>query len=127
MCEILPFFHSPAVVRKGTFLHNFFFSEYAFWSQVGASGVVYLSFLRIYGGSVFHGSQGSIDKREEIKMIFFWRCYVWNITIFSQPRGGQKRHFFAQFFFFWICILITGRCIWGGLFEFFENLWWKKW
>ena len=25
MCEKLPFFHSPAVVRKGTFLHNFFF------------------------------------------------------------------------------------------------------
>ena len=49
MCEKLPFFHSPAVVRKGTFLHNFFFSEYWFWSQVGASGVVYLSFLRIYG------------------------------------------------------------------------------
>ena len=24
------FFHSPAVVRKGTFLHNFFFSEYRF-------------------------------------------------------------------------------------------------
>ena len=39
MCEKLPFFHSPAVVRKGTFLHNFFFSEYRFWSQVGASGV----------------------------------------------------------------------------------------
>ena len=49
MCEKLPFFHSPAVVRKGTFLHNFFFFEYRFWSQVGASGVVYLSFLRIYG------------------------------------------------------------------------------
>ena len=24
MCEKLPFFHSPMVVRKGTFLHNFF-------------------------------------------------------------------------------------------------------
>ena len=48
MCEKLPFFHSPAVVRKGTILHNFFFSEYRFWSQVGASGVVYLSFLSIY-------------------------------------------------------------------------------
>ena len=50
---------------------------------------------------------------------------MWKITIFSQPRGGQKRHFFAQFFFLRILILITGRCIWGGLFEFFENLWWK--
>ena len=49
MCEKLPFFHSPAVVRKGTFLNNFFFSEYQFWSQVSASGVVYLCFLRIYG------------------------------------------------------------------------------
>ena len=47
MCEKLPFLHSPAVVRKGTFLHNLFFSEYRFWSQVGASGVVYLSFLKI--------------------------------------------------------------------------------
>ena len=49
MCEKLPFFLSPAVVRKGTFLQNFFFSEYRLWSQVGASGVVYLSFLRMYG------------------------------------------------------------------------------
>ena len=48
MCEKLPFFHSPAVVRKGTILHNFFVSEYRFWSQVGASGVVYLGFLSIY-------------------------------------------------------------------------------
>ena len=208
MCEKLPFFHvlNPAVVRKGTFLHNFFFFEYRFWSQVGASGVVNLSvmcfsqprggqkrhffaqffFLRMYGvknykffsaaqwhikgsvfliqtffsgilnflffctitpitgylgvyfmaqwhikvpgvqtflngKSVFHGSQ------RRNKNDFFWRCHVWKITIFSQPRGGQKRHFFAQFFFLWISILITGRCIWGGLFEFFENLWWKKW
>ena len=37
MCEKLPFFPSPAVVRKGTFLHNLFFSEYGFWSQVAAS------------------------------------------------------------------------------------------
>ena len=73
-------------------------------------------------GSVFHGSQGSLAKSEEIRMIFFLRCHVWKITIFSQPRGGQKRHYFAQFFFLWISILITGRCIWGGLFEFFENL-----
>ena len=48
MCEKLPFFLSPAVVRKGTFLHNFF--------------------LRI-------------------------------------------------------SIVIISRCIWGGLFEFFENVW----
>ena len=52
MCEKLPFFLSPAVVRKGTILHNFFFSEYRF--------------------------------------------------------------------------VITGWCIWGGLFEFFENLCWKN-
>ena len=48
MYEKLPFFLSPAVVRKGTFLHNFFFFEYRF--------------------------------------------------------------------------VITGWCIWGGFFEFFENL-----
>ena len=77
-------------------------------------------------GSVFHGSQGSLAKCEEMRMIFFWRCHVWKITIFSQPRGGQKRPFFAQFVFLWIWILIAGRCIWGGLFEFFENLWWKN-
>ena len=55
-------------------------------------------------GSVFHGSQGSLAKCEEMRMIFFWRCHVWKITIFSQPRGGQKRHFFAQFFFLRISI-----------------------
>ena len=37
-------------------------------------------------------------------MIFFWRCHVWTITIFSQPRGGQKRHYFVQFFFLRISI-----------------------
>ena len=155
------FFTAPRWSEKALFC-TLFFSEYWFWSQVGASGVVYLSFFRIYGekmiifqhndilrnfriqtfldfwifwlksllrlfGSVFHGSQGSMAKCEEIRMIFFWKCHVWKITIFSQPRGGQKRHFFAQFFLLWIWILITGRCIWGGLFEFFENLWWKKW
>ena len=44
------------------------------------------------------------------------------LPFFFQPRGGQKRHFFAQFFFLRISILITSRCIWGGLFEFFENV-----
>ena len=162
MCEKLPFFHSPAVVRKGTFLHNFFFSEYRFWSQVGASGVVYLSFLRIYDEKMINFSAqwhikvflefklfkilnflfwitptaiweciswipGFNGKTRRNKNDFFWRCHVLKITIFSQPRGGQKKHFFAQFFFLWIPILITGRCILGGLFEFFENLWWKKW
>ena len=47
MYEKLPFFLSPAVVRKGTFLHNFFFFEYRFVITGGASGVVSLSFLRI--------------------------------------------------------------------------------
>ena len=77
-------------------------------------------------GSVFHGSHGSLAKCEEMRMIFFWRCHVWKITIFSQPRGGQKRHYFAQFFFSEYRFVITGWCIWGGLFEFFENLWWKN-
>ena len=77
-------------------------------------------------GSVFHGSQGSLAKCEEMRMIFFWRCHVWKITIFSQPRGGQKRHYFAQFFFSEYRFVITGWCIWGGLFEFFEDLWWKN-
>ena len=35
--------------QKRHFFAIFFFSEYQFWSQVGASGVVYLCFLRIYG------------------------------------------------------------------------------
>ena len=69
---------------------------------------------------------GFNGKTRRNKNDFFWRCHVWKIAIFSQPRGGQKRHYFAQFFFLRISILITGRCIWGGLFEFFENLWWKK-
>ena len=42
---------------------------------------------------------GFIGKMRRNKNDFFWRCHVWKITIFSQPRGGQKRHFFAQFFF----------------------------
>ena len=49
MCEKLPFFHSPAWSEKALFAQIFFFSEYRFWSQVGASGVVNLSFLRMYG------------------------------------------------------------------------------
>ena len=49
MCEKLPFFHNPPRwSEKALFCTIFFFSEYRFWSQVGASGVVYLSFLRIY-------------------------------------------------------------------------------
>ena len=55
---------------------------------------------------------GFNGKTRRNKNDFFWRCHVWKITIFSQPRGGQKRHFFAQFFFLRISILITGRCIW---------------
>ena len=39
------------------------------------------------------------QKAKKWEWFFFWRCHVWKITIFSQPRGGQKRHFFAQFFF----------------------------
>ena len=140
-------FSQPRGGQKRHFFAHFFFSEYWFWSQVGASGVVYLSFFRIYGekmiifqhndilrnfriqtfldfwifwlksllrlfGSVFHGSQGSMAKCEEIRMIFFWKCHVWKITIFSQPRGGQKRHFFAQFFFseyrFWSQVGASG-------------------
>ena len=57
------------------------------------------SLLRLFG-SVFHGSQGSIDKREEIKMIFFWRCDVWKITIFSQPPRWSEKALFCTIFFF---------------------------
>ena len=38
-------------------------------------------------------------KREEIRMIFSGGVMCEKITIFSQPRGGQKRHFFAKFVF----------------------------
>ena len=69
---------------------------------------------------------GFNGKTQRNKNDFFWRCHVWKNTSFSQPRGDQKRHFFAQFVFLWILILITGRCILGGLFEFFENLWCKN-
>ena len=44
------FFTAPRWSEKALFCTIFFFSEYPFWSQVGASGVVYLSFLKIYGG-----------------------------------------------------------------------------
>ena len=43
------FFTAPWWSEKALFCNFFFFSEYQFWSQVGASGVVYLCFLRIYG------------------------------------------------------------------------------
>ena len=43
------FFTAPWWSEKAIFCNFFFFSEYQFWSQVGASGVVYLCFLRIYG------------------------------------------------------------------------------
>ena len=43
------FFTAPWWSEKALFCKFFFFfSEYQFWSQVGASGVVYLCFLRIY-------------------------------------------------------------------------------
>ena len=42
---------------------------------------------------------GFNGKTQRNKNDFFWRCHVWKITIFPQPRGGQKRHFFAQIFF----------------------------
>ena len=38
-------------------------------------------------------------KREEIRMIFSGGVMCEKLPFFSQPRGGQKRHFFAQFFF----------------------------
>ena len=88
MCEKLPFFHSPAVVRKGTFLHNFFFSEYRFWSQVGASGVVYLSFLRIY----------------DVKMINF--SAQWHIKVFLKFKLFEILNFL-----FWITPTAIWECI----------------
>ena len=55
--------------------------------------------LRLFG-SVFHGSQGSMAKCEEIRMIFFWRCDVWKITIFSQPPRWSEKALFCTIFFF---------------------------
>ena len=49
------------------------------------------------------------------------------LPFFHSPVVVRKGTFLQFLFFFWISILITGRCIWGGLFVFFENLWWKKW
>ena len=76
-----------------------------------------------YLGVYFMDPRVQWQNAKKQEWFFFWKCQVWKITIFSQPRGGQKRHFFAQFFFLRISIVITGRCIWGGLFEFLKNLW----
>ena len=69
---------------------------------------------------------GFNGKMRRNKNDFFLEVWCVKNYHFFTARGGQKRHFFAIFFFFWISILITGRCIWGGLFVFFENLWWKN-
>ena len=85
--------------------------------------------LRLFG-SVFHGSQGSMAKCEEIRekaWFFSGGVMCEKLPFFHSPVVVRKGTFLQFFFFFWISILITGRCIWGGLFVFFENLWWKKW
>ena len=147
MCEKLPFFPSPAVVRKGTFAQFFFslnidsdhrslhlgwfirvFWEFMVKKKINFPAQWHIrefknsnffefwifcfeSLLWLFG-SVFHGSQGSLAKCEEMRMIFFWRCHVWKITIFSQPRDGQRRHFCTIFFFseywFWSQVAASG-------------------
>ena len=161
MCEKLPFFFSPAVVRKGTFLHNFFFSEYQFWSQVGASGVVYLSFLRMYDEKIKKFQHNDILRNFRIQTFLNFEFFVLNhsygyfgvyfmaprvhwqnakkwewffsggvmcekLPFFLSPAVVRKDTFLHNFFFSSYRFVITGWCIWGSLFEFFENLWWKN-
>ena len=49
MCEKLQFFHSPAVVRKGTFLHNFFSLNIDSDHRSVHLGWLIWVFLRMYG------------------------------------------------------------------------------
>ena len=101
-CMVKKMINFPAQWHIKEFYNSNFFEFWIF---------CFKSLLWLFG-SVFHGSQASMAKREEIRKIFFWRCHVWKITIFSQPRGGQKRHFFAQFFFseyrFWSQVGASG-------------------
>ena len=45
-----------------------------------------------------------------------------NYHFFTAPRWSEKA-LFCTIFFSPNIDLITSRCIWGGLFEFFENVW----
>ena len=66
---------------------------------------------------------GFIGKMRRNENDFFLEVScVENYHFFLSFRGSQKRHYFAQFFFPEYRFVITGWCIWGGLFEFFENL-----
>ena len=65
---------------------------------------------------------GFIGKMRRNKNDFFLEVScVKNYHFFTAPRWSEKA-LFCTIFFLRISILITGRCIWGGLFEFFENL-----
>ena len=71
------------------------------------------------------GFNGKMRRNKNDFFLEVW-C-VKNYHFFTASAVVRKGTFLHNFFFFWISILITGRCIWGGLFVFFENLWWKKW
>ena len=155
------FFTTPAVVRKGTFLHNFFFSEYRFWSQVGVGWFIWVFWEFMMKKMINFLAQRHIKVFLEFKFFWIlnflvqitstaiWECISW-IPGFNGKMRRNKNDFFLEvwcvenYHFFtapwWsekalfcknclllISILITGQCIWGGLFEFCENLWWKKW
>ena len=79
----------PAQWHIKEFYNSNFFEFWIFWFK---------SLLRLFG-SVFHGSQGSMAKCEEIRMIFFWRCHVWK-NIFSQPPRWSEKALFCTIFFF---------------------------
>ena len=162
MCEKLPFFHSPAVVRKGTFFTIFFSSNidtdhrsvhlgwliWVFWECMVKKMINFQAQWHIkefYNSNFFEFWFFCF----KITPMAIWECISWlpgfigkmrrnendfflevscvkNYHFFTAPRWSEKA-LFCTIFFLRILILITGRCIWGGLFEFFENLWWKKW
>ena len=94
----------PAQWHIKEFYNSNFFEFWIFWFK---------SLLWLFG-SVFHVSQGSLAKCEEMRMIFFLEVScVKNYHFFTAPRWSEKA-LFCTIFFLRISILITGRCIWGG-------------
>ena len=102
--KITIFSQPPRWSEKALFCTIFFFSEYRFWSQVGASGVVYLSFLRIYDEKMINFlAQRHIKVFLEFKLFWIlnflvqitptaiWECILW-IPGFN---GKIHSYFFA--------------------------------
>ena len=108
MWNITIFSQPPRWSEKALFCTIFFFSEYRFWSQVGASGVVYLSFLRIYDEKRINFlAQRHIKVFLEFKLFWIlnflvqitptaiWECISW-IPGFNGKMRRNKNDFFLE-------------------------------